>query len=107
MTVCDFNNRSLTCQECGYKAKRLPTYRECRPVPEAVWRPVMVGDLVERGLTAIGITKDSVERITRTEGKPGGCGCEGRKRWLNETGARVQVAARDALQRVKRATVGD
>jgi hypothetical protein len=71
------------------------------------WRPVPIGDLVERGLTAIGITKERVEKLTRTEGKPGGCGCEGRKRWLNETGNRVQVKARNALLAAKRFYVGD
>jgi hypothetical protein len=60
----------------------------------------MVGDLVERGLTAIGITKERVEAMTRTAGKPGGCGCEGRKKWLNEKGVEVQKAIREAAKRV-------
>lgn len=60
----------------------------------------MVGDLVEKWLTRAGVTKERVERWTRTAGRPGGCGCEGRRRWLNERGAQVQVAARKALLRV-------
>jgi hypothetical protein len=68
---------------------------------------VPIGDLVERGLTAIGITKARVERWTRTEGKPGGCGCEGRKRWLNEVGNEVQITARNALVAAKKFYVGD
>ena len=96
-TLCDFNNPQQTCQTCGYYAMRLPTYRECRPVPEKVWRPIPIGDVVERWLTRIGVTKERVERWTRTEGKPGGCGCEGRKKWLNEVGNKVQVAARQKL----------
>jgi len=61
------------------------------------WQPpIDVGDLVERGLTAIGITQERVEKLTRTEGKPGGCGCAARKRWLTEAGNRAQYAARDA-----------
>lgn len=64
------------------------------------WQPIMVGDLVERGLTAIGITKERVERLTRTEGKPGGCGCEWRKKWLNDAGVRVQQAIRNAAKTV-------
>jgi hypothetical protein len=107
MTFCNFDNTSLTCPTCGYVAKRLPTYRECRPVPEKVWRPIPIGDLVERGLTAIGITKERVERLTRTEGKPGGCGCESRKRWLNEAGNEVQVKARNALIAAKKFYVGE
>ncbi len=96
MTYCDFNNPAKTCPTCGYVARRLPTYRECRSVPQPEWRPIMVGDLVERGLTAIGITKERVEAITRTAGKPGGCGCAARKRWLNEAGVTVQKAIRQA-----------
>lgn len=98
MTLCNFDNPHQTCPVCGYRAKRLPTYRECRPLPVKKWKPIMVGDLVEKALTSVGITKERVERLTRTEGKPGGCGCDGRKRWLNEAGARVQYAVRDAGQ---------
>jgi hypothetical protein len=100
MSLCDFNNSAQTCPTCGYVAKRLPTYRKCRPVPQPAWQPIMVGDLVERGLTAIGITKERVEAMTRTAGKPGGCGCEGRKKWLNEKGVEVQKAIREAAKRV-------
>lgn len=95
---CDFDNPEMTCQTCGYVARRLPTYRECRPVPPPPpWRPYKVGDAVERWLTGIGITRERVERWTRTEGKPGGCGCESRKKWLNDTGDRVQVAVVNAM----------
>ena len=66
--------------------------------PPDQWKPFMVGDLVEKALTTVGITKERVERLTRTEGKPGGCGCDGRKKWLNEKGAAVQYAVRDAGQ---------
>lgn len=66
----------------------------------------MIGDAIEAGLTAIGITKDRVEALTRTAGKPGGCGCEGRKRWLNEAGAKVQIAARQAAIGLRDAYVG-
>jgi hypothetical protein len=107
VNLCDFNNPSKTCPTCGYVAKRLPTYRECRPVPEKVWRPIAVGDLVEKGLTAIGITKERVEAITRTAGKPGGCGCGARQKWLNEVGNDVQIAARNALLAAKKFYVGD
>ncbi len=103
---CDFNNPRKTCPVCGYVARRLPTYRECRPVPQPVWRPIPIGDVVERWLTGIGITKDRVERLTRTAGKPGGCGCEGRKRWLNEVGNKAQVWLRHRLLKAKRFYVG-
>lgn len=97
MSRCDFDNPSLTCPVCGYVAKRLPTYRECRPVPVTPWRPYKVGDAVERWLTSIGVTKERVEEWTRTAGKPGGCGCQNRQQWLNEWGDRVQIAIRSGL----------
>jgi hypothetical protein len=104
---CDFNNPALTCPTCGYVAKKLPTYRECRPVPEQVWRPIPIGDLVEKGLTAIGITKERVERLTRAAGKPGGCGCAQRQKWLNEVGNKVQIKARNALVAARKMYLGD
>lgn len=75
--------------------------------PDREWKPIPIGDLVERGLTAIGITKERVEKLTRTEGKPGGCGCESRKRWLNEVGNKVQAYARNVLIAAKRFYVGE
>ena len=71
------------------------------------WKPIMVGDLVEKALTTIGITQERVERLTRTEGKPGGCGCDGRKKWLNEKGAAVQYAVRDAGKAAARFYFGE
>jgi len=100
MTLCDFDNQAMTCPACGYVARRLPTYRECRPVPQPEWQPIMVGDLVEKALTAVGITKERVEAITRTAGKPGGCGCQYRQKWLNEAGVRVQKSIRQAAQKM-------
>lgn len=93
MTHCDFNNHQKTCPVCGYVAKKLPTYRVCRPVQKRQPRLFAVGDAVERWLTKAGVTKARVERWTRTAGKPGGCGCEARKKWLNDVGYRVQRSA--------------
>ena len=107
MPLCDFDNPALVCPACGYRARRLPTHRECRPVPERVWRPIPIGDLVEKWLTAIGITKERVERWTRTQGKPGGCGCAARQKWLNDVGNRVQIKARNALIAARKFYVGD
>lgn len=98
MTRCDYDPVDLRCRVCGHQARRLPTFRECRPPPVEAWRPFLVGDFVERCLIRIGITKSRVERWTRTEGKPGGCGCAARKRWLNDEGVRVQVAVRRFAQ---------
>jgi hypothetical protein len=63
----------------------------------------MVRDHLTRG----GVTKDRVELWTRTEGKPGWCGCEGRKKWLNEVGNKVQIAARKRLLAARAFYLGD
>jgi hypothetical protein len=85
----------------------IDTNHPAYPRKREEWKPIPIGDLVERGLTAIGITKERVEQWTRTEGKPGGCGCADRQRWLNEVGNRVQIQAREALLAAKRFYVGD
>lgn len=102
MNLCQFDNPTLTCPTCGYVARRLPTYRKCRPVPVVPWRPFQVGDAVERWLSAVGITKNRIERWTRTAGKPDGCGCDARRRWLNEAGDRVQWAIRRRMLAFRR-----
>jgi hypothetical protein len=91
MSRCTFDPQTRACTVCGYVAKRLPLHRRCHPpIPPPSWQPVDIGALVERWLVAIGITKDRVERWTRTAGRPGGCGCSARKRWLTEYGNKVQ-----------------
>ena len=70
-------------------------------VPPAVLAPHHGRRPRRAGADSVGITKERVERLTRTEGKPGGCGCEGRKRWMNEQGVRVQKAVRDASMAAK------
>ena len=84
----------------GEHVKVFDTIQDPQPdTPQPQWKPIMVGDLVESALTAVGITRERVERLTRTAGKPGECGCDGRKRWLNEQGVKVQKAIREAAQR--------
>ena len=107
MSRCQFDPRTRTCTVCGYVAKVLPLHRRCTPPPPAPeWRPVAIGDLVERWLVAIGITKDRVERWTRTAGKPGGCGCDRRRRWLNEYGFAVQRRIRRVGMMARRFYLG-
>ena len=106
MSLCKFDNRRR-CVHCGYRARRLPTFRECRPPPQAGFRPVQIGDLVERVLTAVGVTKERVERWTRTAGKPGGCGCDKRRRWMNDWGNRVQYAAWRRVRKVLEFSFGE
>lgn len=88
------------CGKCGWKVDdQVTPWRATCPVCPTLARPsyVMVGDLIERGLSAIGITKPLIERITRTAGKPGGCGCKGRQKWMNEAGVSVQKKAHSIL----------
>lgn len=103
-----------TCGRCGWviddqSAPQKATCPVCPTIKDKQegWRPVMVGDLVEWALTKIGITKPLVEKLTRTEGKEGGCGCAGRQKWLNDAGVKAQVAARDALLSFKKFCIGD
>lgn len=98
--LCDFTS-SLTCPTCGYRAKSRPTFRVCRPPPVQRWRPFLLGNFVERWLTRLGVTKERVERWTRTAGKPGGCGCASRQLWLNEWGIVVQRWFRDAAAKYR------
>lgn len=104
-TYCDFSE-SLTCPRCGFQARRRPTYRVCRPVPDD-WQPFALGDAVERALSALGVTKERVEQWTRTAGEPGGCGCAARQRWLNEAGFRAQRALRNRLLVYRKFLTGD
>lgn len=87
-----------TCPTCA-KALSAPSQR-------SLWRPIMVGDLVEKALTSIGITKPLVEKLTRTETKPGGCGCAGRQKWLNDAGVKAQRKAQAGILAVRRFYLG-
>lgn len=95
MSLCAYNAATLTCPVCGHVAKKLPTFRECRPVPpppaprpkdaglsieEAQQRARGLGDMTADSLAAIGITKERVAYWL------GNCGCEARQEWLNKVG---------------------
>ena len=88
-------------EEFGDHIKVYDTIQRPQPdKPPDEWKPIMVGDLVEKALTSVGITQERVERLTRTAGKLGGCGCQARKKWLNEAGVQVQKAIRDTAKKV-------
>jgi hypothetical protein len=100
---CDFGNPEFTCPVCGYVAKHARTVRECKPVtPQR--RHIMVGDLVEKALAGVGITE---ERVAAVLGSKGGCGCESRKRWLNEQGVKVQEAFSEVAKAAQKFYLGD
>lgn len=95
--MCDFHSDTLRCSRCGYLAKRIPTYRVCRTIPEIAVKiateqssrrisvpPIQIGTAVSRGLAAVGVTP---ERMKKVFGKD--CGCDQRKSALDAAGAAV------------------
>jgi len=73
---CEFEDG--TCTRCGFRG-RSGLRRNC-----PVGGKPGLGDLVEKALSAVGITKKRVEKIT---GKP--CGCGKRQEALNRLGRKI------------------
>lgn len=84
MKNCTHDPQTLTCTECGHVARRLPTFRRCKPPPKPA--PRGLGDMVADGLASVGITKALVSRVL---GKP--CGCYKRQAALNKLGKRLGI----------------
>jgi hypothetical protein len=59
---------------------------------------VAVGDLVERMLTSVGISKTRVQQWLRVED----CGCAKRQKWLNQWGYKQQDRIERLLNRAAR-----
>jgi hypothetical protein len=59
---------------------------------------VAVGDLVERMLTGVGISKERVQQWLRVKD----CGCAKRQRWLNQWGYRQQDRIERLLNKAAR-----
>jgi len=59
---------------------------------------VAVGDIVEKTLTSVGVTKELVKKITRAKD----CGCAKRQQWLNEWGYKQQERLEVALNKAAR-----
>jgi hypothetical protein len=66
--------------------------------PKSPRRRVAVGDLVERMLTGIGISKARVQQWLRVKD----CGCAKRQRWLNQWGYKQQDRIERVLNRAAR-----
>ena len=82
------NEHRYRCVACGHEREsRYPAYMLHRDCPKSESGKVNgngkpgIGDMVEKALTAIGITE---ERVTRWLGRP--CGCRQRKEKLNRLG---------------------
>jgi hypothetical protein len=101
MAMCSFSESDLRCERCGYQAKRLPTFRECRTILEMAREtsvrastkrisvpPLRIGDAVGSALGFVGITPERIKRMTGMKD----CGCEKRKAGLNAVGAVISSA---------------
>jgi len=108
--MCDFDASTIRCKRCGYAAKKLPTYRECRTLVELAHKiadermsrrivipPIPIGTAISRGLSAVGVTPERVKQVTGKD-----CGCQKRKNALDTAGAFISAvverAANAALQ---------
>lgn len=107
--MCEFDTESLQCSRCGFKAKRLPTYRVCRTVPELAEHliasqsrnrirvpPLRIGSGVQKALTSVGVTEKRVSKLLG--GKP--CGCGERANALDRLGARASRVVERAANAV-------
>lgn len=110
---CRFDEESMQCVRCGYRAARLPTYRVCKNLVEmardavvqsATRRvrvpPLPIGTATARALSSIGITP---ERFSKVIGKP--CGCEKRKTAMDAAGAAISAAVERAANAVMNAVL--
>lgn len=52
-----------------------------------------LGDHTEKLLSSIGVTKEKYVEIKEKFGLPPTCGCDARKRWLNDVGKYVGIGA--------------
>lgn len=117
--LCDFvfdadgDRLRATCARCGrvVRVKSRRVFAACRAaeVPLTAeqlaavvksgaepdgWRPWPIGDAVQRGLAAVGITEERVRRITGWMD----CGCSARAAALNHYGERLQRRIRWAAK---------
>ena len=112
--MCQFNADNLRCNRCGFKAKRLPTYRVCRTIPEmaeymvaqkAANRirvpPVPIGTAVKKTLTAVGVTEDRFKKLLG--GRP--CGCGERANALDRLGGKMSLVVERAANAVLNAVL--
>jgi hypothetical protein len=99
-SLCQFNADTLRCERCGFRAKRLPTYRVCRTIHQVAEKllvdhatkrihvpPLPIGTAVAFVFSKVGITK---ERVSRAMGKD--CGCAQRAKLMDHAGAAISQA---------------
>jgi hypothetical protein len=74
---------SLTCSVCGKKARMANGRYPVVPCEKNVG----LGDMVEKGLSAVGITKERVASVLGVKD----CGCRKRREYMNELGKKVGI----------------
>lgn len=102
--MCSFSADTLRCQRCGYQAKKLPTFRVCRTIPEIAQRivqersakriripPVPLGRYAKKALSSIGVTP---ERVSKAMGRD--CGCNAKASAMDSFGAAVSQVVENA-----------
>jgi hypothetical protein len=111
---CVFDADTLRCSRCGFKAKRLPTFRSCRTIlemasdvvkknsTERITVPSLrLGDAAASTLAVVGINPERIKKWTGAKE----CGCEARKRALNAVGNAVSRLIQNSANAVLNATI--
>jgi hypothetical protein len=93
--LCDIGP-DLACRVCGRKVSSAAVKATC-PSKHRLPR-VAVGDLVERMLTSVGISKARVQQWLRVKD----CGCAKRQKWLNQWGYKQQDKIERLLNKAAR-----
>lgn len=113
--LCEFSD-DMTCKRCGYKARRLPTYRHCQTIDEMAvhlakvtsppWVPIpdpRLGDRVAQALEFFGITKERARKLMKVED----CGCDKRQQGLNRFSEVAAKAVETVIDKLGDAVLGD
>lgn len=92
---CEFDGSR--CRICGLETQRPELRRNCI----VKMRFVALGDFVESSLRSVGITKERVSLLMKTD-----CGCPERKAWLNRIGYLLQERTARAAATVRESLLG-
>jgi hypothetical protein len=101
--LCDFHldsDGTAICSACGKRVVFSTSLDKLRSRCLSGYSPrrVAVGDLVERMLTGVGISKERVQQWLRVKD----CGCAKRQKWLNQWGYKQQDRIERLLNKAAR-----
>ena len=100
----DKQSHKWVCGDCGWiiDDQETPWRATCQACVDAAAvaqkRTIRVGDLVERALSSVGITKERFAQWTGAKS----CGCAKRQQLLNQIGDDVQLRLHSAIRRAAR-----